>query len=86
MVQDRFREDGYKFLTTEIRVGRTITRIGLQSSDLEKRKRCGQLARQAHDAVVKFRDQVSLSSDQAAEIGSGLLTLRAELQQLTSVS
>lgn len=72
----------FDFLRTELRTGRTFSRLARSSRDEHKKNRNRANARKAYDAVVHFGRGANLLPDQESEIRTELEVLKAELQQL----
>lgn len=72
----------FDFLRTELRTGRTFSRLARGSRDEHKKSRNRANARKAYDAVVHFARGANLLPDQESEVRTELEFLKAELQQL----
>ncbi len=76
------RETGTRFLKTELDTGFAFAEAAEGARTPGKRIRNLSKAREAYDSLVRFRGKVKLTSEEAAEIDSGIAELRNQLRQV----
>ncbi len=81
MMNGRVHEMSAEFLKTELHSAFTFAGIA-EGAVTSKRKRTLGKAREAYDALVRFRGKVKLTGEEAAEIDSGIARLRSTLRRL----
>ena len=81
-LQSQARRVSAQFLLSETEVGLTFAAIALHSADQRRAAVTRELARTAYQAAVRYRGRVSLTDEEASEIGSRLSRLEDRLRQL----
>jgi len=78
----RARRTSVMFLVSEAEVGLTFAEIALRSADPRRAAETRERARTAYQAAIHYRGRVSLTDEEAHEIGSRLSRLEDRLRQL----
>jgi len=81
-LQSQARRASVSFLMAETDVGITFADIALRCEHPRRIAETRSRARAAYQAAIRYSGRVSLTDDEAREIGLRLSRLRARLQQL----
>ena len=73
---------GADFLRVDCEIALTLTRIALEASDLEKKRRAARNARTAFDTIMTLRKNIQLDDIEKEKLDANLHRLRSNLQTL----
>jgi hypothetical protein len=81
-LQREFNRNGFDFLMVDLEAGIAFAERALVTADREGRRRNARNARKAYETVARFREKLSLDSEQQNAFDVKLMNLKKVLEQL----